>query len=281
MSPRLLADLAVILARHAEALGGDRGPDAAALSHVERLADHYFRQGHDELLSAATPGLYAVLFAAELPLRVWCTAVALPRWAASVPPEAEELFGKLLDLRCLALRALAADHALTSREAASLDRFRRRSERWNDVLLGTLLGRTGRIEYAFQPDRANEFAESSGSDDGGRRTWPLIAAGMRLTFASADREYRTSASRIATELSPLAAALLACFPRSAFDGDGRLLAVHLARSGRIVNESPPAATVPRPVSRPSALLPPPSTRDAPKPATGISFASLRKRRPVD
>ena len=279
MSPR---QLAVVLARHADSLGADQGPDAAALQRVGGRASRCFQHWRDELIAEATPPLYAVLFAAELPLRVWCTAAALPRFRSAGPAVADAVFGELLDLRCLALQALAADYGLTAKEAASLDRFRRRCERWTDVLIGPLTSRTGKADFAFQPDRARDFADPNPGDVEHDASWPLIVGGLRLTFAAVGNQYQGPGNRVGEAASELAAAMLASIPWSAFDGDGCLMTPGLARAGCVVPESALPRTAPHTVRRPA-----PSAAEAqslpapPRQPSSISFASLRKRRPIE
>ena len=281
MSPRQFADLAVAVARHAEELSFGDGPDAAALHRVWKRAGRCFRIWREELVTSATPRLYAELFAVELPLRVWCTAVVPSRRSRSAGASiAGRVFSDMLELRCMVLQALAADYGLTAVEAATLDRFRRRCERWTDVLIGPLAARTGVSDFAVRPDRAGEFAGEIESDPFGDATWPLIAAGLRLTFAAADEFRGPAAERQTAPAAELSSAILASFPPAAFGGDGCLRSPAAGRVGRIVNETAPTRR--HQIHRPSApVVTPPPPVEAPRPPHGISFVSLRKRRPTE
>ncbi|MGC1275914.1 MAG: hypothetical protein WBC44_19585 [Planctomycetaceae bacterium] len=288
MSPRQFADLAAVVARHAEELGGDHGPDDVALHRVWTQASRCLRLWREELTTGATPRLYADLFAAETLLRAWCTAVsASPRRRSAGKTLAEKVFGELLDVRCFALQALAADHGLTVSEAALVDRFRRRCERWTDALLASLAARSGVTDYAVRPDRALDFASST-ADPYGAASWPLILTGLRLAFAPAEAFRGVEMSRNDVPAAELAAAILASFPPTAFAADGCLIAPALARMGRVVREVVPERRRPRSIDRPAALgdtptpiEPSPFPAEASRPAPGISFASLRKRRPAE
>jgi hypothetical protein len=288
VSPRQFAELAAIVARHAEDLSAGRGPDAAALHQVLTRASRCFRQWKQELSVAASPQLYARIIAAELPLRVWCTAVsAKSDTHAAGPAIADKIFGELLELRCLMLQALAADHGLTAAEAALLDRYRRRCERWTDALLAPLVVRTKLTDFAICPERTLDFATPAATDPQGMASWPLAVVGLRLAFTPADRFRRTESSAEDGVADTLAAAILASFPASAFGTEGRLRCPSLARIGRIVAETAPPSIRPRAARRPPlppAASPPANASsseplkpvEAPRPATGLDFAALRR-----
>src|SRR5690606_12402818 len=186
--------------------------------------------------------LYAEFFSAELPLRVWCTAVGASKRSspdAAGPRIARRIFSDLLDLRCGMLQALAADHGMTTAEAAAVDRFRRRCERWADALLGPITVRTGVSDYTLRPERAAEFAVGATSDPQGDSSWPLVLAGLRLAFAPAE-EFRGHANRRSTAVaSSMAAVLFASLPAGAFASEGRLRSPAVGRAARIVEEAAP------------------------------------------
>lgn len=288
MSPCQFAELAAIIARHAEELSAGRGPDAAALHQVWTRASRCFRRWKHELSVAASPQLYARIIAAELPLRIWCTAVSsvsAPKTAA--PSIADKVFGDLLELRCLMLQALAADHGLTAAEAALIDRFRRRGERWADALLAPLVLRCGLTDFAVRPERTLDFATPATTDPQGVAAWPMMVVGLRLAFTPAD-QFRQSASALDdAPAEALIAAILASFPASAFESEGQFRRPSLARFGRVVAETAPPPRHPRGQRRPPvppAVLPmAPSSEplkpvEAPRPATGLNFSALRRRR---
>lgn len=197
---------------------------------------------------------------------------------------AGKVFGDLLELRCMALQALAADHGLSPQEAASLDRFRRRCERWTDVLLGPLVSRTGLTDFAVSPDRAADFGGDA--EDAFESSWPLLLAGLRLAFATADDFRDAPTRRDGAEVNLLAAAIAATLPSAAFDSTGRLVAPLVARAARVVDERRPAKMrrTPSPgTSAASSNVTSPKEEPAPAPprqAGPISFVSLRKHRPA-
>ena len=282
VTPRQFADLAAAIARHAEELSTADGPDDAALNSVWQRARACLRAWRKEIVADATPRLYAEFFAAELPIRVWCTAVAASGRSQSQlagPRLASRLFTDLLELRCTALQALAADHGLTTAEAAAVDRFRRRCERWADVLLGRLARRTGVSDYTMRPERAADFAEGATVDPHGVASWPLILAGLRISLTPAE-EFRGSAEcPTAGPAAELAAAIFASFPPRAFTSEGTLRSPGVGRIARVVQEGTLSSTQKGfrkspPVFEEDEEQP----FDEPRPTKPISFASLQRRR---
>jgi len=286
VSPCQFAELAAIVARHAEDLSAGRGPDAAALHQVWIRASRCFRQWKQELSVAASPQLYAQIIAVELPLRVWCTAVSAASGThAAGPSVADKVFGDLLELRCLMLQALAADHGLTAAEAALLDRFRRRCERWADALLAPLVLRSGLTDFAIRPERTLDFATPAATDPQGMAAWPMIVVGLRLAFTPADHFRWSETALNDAPAESLTAAILASFPASAFGTEGLLRCPSLARIGRVAAETAPPPRRPRrkwrPPAPPAASPTAPSSEplkpvEAPRPAKGLDFAALRR-----
>ncbi len=124
-----------------------------------------------------------------------------------------------LEARRRALALLLSWDNLSPSRAASLNRLRRRAERWTDVLLGGLmhLGDVG--EFAFDAERAADFAVDLADRHGslgGRQAWRLTLVALRTTFL--------------TGLSPIAAnpdsnaritaSILGCFQGELFDSTG-------------------------------------------------------------
>lgn len=284
VTPCELADLATVVAAHAEALSAAGGPEPATLHRVWKRSVRCLRAWREELFSSATPALYAEIFSAELPIRIWCTAVTSSGVATADnggSAIAAKVFADLLELRCMALQALAADHGLTASEAANIDRFRRRCERWCDVLLGPLVGRTGVTDYTVHPDRAADFAERFSADPSGKAAWQLMTAGLRLAFAESDGFRGFEHHRDGNATTELASALFASFPTEAFSSTGRLRDPQVTRLCRVTQEGVPAG---RPQKRRGPMVTRSSHDELEAPASqpphvnqSISFANLRKR----
>ncbi|HEX6986333.1 MAG TPA: hypothetical protein VF170_13205, partial [Planctomycetaceae bacterium] len=124
----------------------------------------------------------------------------------------------------------------------------------------------------------------------GEGSWPLVTAGLRLTFAPADGFRGSDTDRDGAPAADLAAAILASFPPAAFDGIGRLRPPAVGRAARVVREGTPvrrrrdsAHRPPAPFVMPAPVEPPTADPlvESPRPPHAISFSSLRKRRPAE
>jgi hypothetical protein len=285
VTPRQFADLAAAIALHSDDLPAACAPDAVKLHRVWKRAIECFANWRKELLRNPSPSLYAEVFAAELPIRVWCGAVADGRdqTGGRGAAVAANINRELLALRCVILQALAADAGLSPSEAAAVDRFRRRCERWCDVLVGPIAARTGAAESAFRPDRALEFGQRLKTEPSGRAAWQLVIAGLRIAFAEADSYRGAREDRDVNRAVDLASALVTSFPRGAFASSGTLRDPYLGRLTRVANETAPrkiSAKKPKAASAPPMVheplsSPPPAHHESP----AISFSRLRKRSP--
>ena len=276
MSPSQLAELAALLTHHAEEFSADGMLPAATLHRVWKSASAWLTLWRDALPECAAPQHYADLFAMELPLRVWCTAIAGRSRAGTVAQSsgaaiAARLHTDLLATRCVALQELASEIGLSPVEAAQVDRFRRRCERWCDLLIGPLAGRGHVTDFAVNPDRAADFATESTCDPTGSATRPLIDAGLRLTFLPADILRACGCAQPRNRAAAaLSMAMLLSFPPGAFDRDGRLRGPGVGRVARLVADSPPPTAAHHNLRRPRPA------NDVAEPANML-FATLRKR----
>src|SRR5690606_33057442 len=102
----------------------------------------------------------------------------------------------------------------------SLDRFRRRMERWTDALLGPLVAEYGIDEFAFDSQRAREFSRDGlqGPLRGAaERVMPLLLAGLSTAVppqATADQE------RMLLNLA-VVRSILSAYPADAFGNHGQ------------------------------------------------------------
>lgn len=285
MTSRQFAELAAAVALHSEELSAAGGPNVATLHHVWKRTVDCFADWREELLQAPSPSLYARVFAAELPIRVWCTAVAEGKGERDSRGSAiaTKINNELLTLRCLMLQALAADVGLSRSEAAAVDRFRRRCERWCDLLLGPITVRTGTAECTFQPDRAREFGERFTADLAGKAAWQLVIAGLRMTFTEAE-SYRSAPQFQPTDrAAALASAIFASIPARAFKSDGLFRDPQIGRLSRIPQETAPKKPSKRQPTAssitPAVDKPQPSLGPSPQAHPPISFTRLRKGSP--
>ena len=104
------------------------------------------------------------ILVAELLTRVW-SAVLVSRDAQNPAERSGELarhvFLGQMEARREILLLLTDEDRLPTRQAAALDRLRRRVERWTDLLLGPLIRGYDVAEFAFDVERAHDAAQSS------------------------------------------------------------------------------------------------------------------------
>jgi len=121
------------------------------------------------------------IFAAELLLRVWGTILAAQdkhRDAATARPILDHVVFNVQHVRSKTMELVM--HA--GDPAAAVDRFRRRCERWTDVLVGPLVARYGTALYAHEARRAWEFGEEMLAAETLSGAEPLRRAGFRAAF---------------------------------------------------------------------------------------------------
>src|SRR4051812_46474662 len=179
MHARDLAELAALLALHSPSIvhGAGRIPFAcheqywsASKCRLDRWG-RLLRQltqasGQPELPATLSwprvrPALEEILVS-ELVTRLW-TAVATAHdqhhGDDGLEPIARNVFAGHLDARRRLLTLLAEARVIALPEVTKLNHLRRRVERWTDMLLAHLAGTIDVNEFAFDMERARDFAE--------------------------------------------------------------------------------------------------------------------------
>ena len=115
----------------------------------------------------------------ELLTRVW-TGVVCGFERREKSNEAEPVVRSVLvghlEARHRALQLLVSGQCLRAEDVVSLNRLRRRTECWTDLLLGYLMPVHDAREFAFDPVRARDFAQGLQDERQqawGRHAWPL------------------------------------------------------------------------------------------------------------
>lgn len=205
-------EVAGVVATQAAVLHNDRGPPSASsfngywYASRDRLEtwaaclSAHRRRAHGESLAAATEvDLWCLrviheLFATELLTRVWTSVVAgfdaIHR--DNYLPACHGIFVSHRDLARQSMHDTVEalinkrnGSASIQQEAAELKRFRSRVERWTDLLVGFLVVRMGDTRYAFDPDRAMDFAAElrrHGRVRHSREAWKLTLQSLRQAF---------------------------------------------------------------------------------------------------
>lgn len=226
---------------------------------LQRTWDQFLDQEPFSSPAAATrlEEIAAQVFTTELLARVWATilgSIDQRTGRNDLTRIATNTISGLLQIRNRLLTHILHESAPSGSWASDLDRLRRRCDRWTDLLIGNLCGADEYFQFAFDAERAQDFAEDA--RDGVNSSHPvdlLVAAGVRLSFLGQLPEV----SLDSPAFEGLMQSILGSLPEQAFYRDGSLREQLL-----------PAANAPKIEPHDSAddvLLP------------GISLASLRRR----
>ena len=117
---------------------------------------------------------------------------------------------------------------ITTQQGVSINRLRRRSERWTDVLLGGLWQLGNVREFAIESERAVDFAIELAE----RRGRPEGAQAWRLTLVSLHNAFQVGMSPVAANAEAnarITASILGCFPVELFDSTGLFCSLWMVR----------------------------------------------------
>jgi hypothetical protein len=171
------------------------------------------------------------IFASEILTRVWSAIlVAADRRNKTnqAEPIARSVFSSHMEARHRAMALLVHGGGLGIKQAAAVNRLRRRAERWADVLIGGLLHSCDAREFAVETERAEDFALELARQHGSahsRQAW-------RLTLVSMRNAFQTGMSAVAANPDANArvtASILGCFPGELFDSTGMFQSLWMTR----------------------------------------------------
>ncbi len=241
MHARELVELAAIVSAHGPALVRSSQPIPAAgierywtASKVRldrwavRLKELAARSRHDGLRADASAVLEEIL-TGEMLTRVWTAALCdydMRHGADNAAPIARSVMIGHMEARHRVLTLMVGSPA--NDENMQLNRLRRRVECWTDLLVGYLMDRHDLSEFAFDADRARDFAadlrdRSTLAGDGLVR--PLMTASLRAAF----QQSLAAESPNADLNAQIAAAVLECLPAGMFDSTGLPASLWLMR----------------------------------------------------
>lgn len=171
------------------------------------------------------------ILSSEVLTRVWgavVTAYDRRRGTDMAEPIVRSVLVAHLEARSRVLRLIHSGPCLGTEKAASLDRHRRRCERWTDLYIGYLVTADDVAEFAIDPNRAREFADDIRSEDGqgvGRQARSLAMESLRTSFPPDV----TGASPNVDLNARIAASVIACFPAEIFESTGLFRSLWLTR----------------------------------------------------
>lgn len=256
MHARELAELAAILALHAPVvLRGNNGiPQATSeqywtaskcrLDRWQRVLRELAGVTDEAALPATlawdrTRPLLEEILVSELLTRIWTAiTVALDRRGLDqdLEPIARNIYGSHLDVRRRLLALLAGGRVIRAEQAAALNQLRCRVERWGDMLLAHLAEAIDIGEFAFDAERARDFAsdldrEATGAER--RFSCQLALTSLRASFAEGLAE-RTPNRDLNQRI---ASAILGAFREELSDSTGLAGSLWLERLQRTASDT--------------------------------------------
>lgn len=124
----------------------------------------------------------------EMVSRVWTILLlARDRYqnVDQIRPVAHNVFLGHLSVRHKALGVVLVDDRLSTHDLAAVDKLRRATERWTDMLCCTLMNDYELWQYAFHEETARQFYQDrvDGNPlDHRSRAWVLMLSGLRHSF---------------------------------------------------------------------------------------------------
>jgi hypothetical protein len=192
----------------------------------------------EEVWDDVRPTIEEILVS-ELLTRTW-SAVACAsdqlRGTGQLEPIVRSVMGGHLEARNRALSLLVFGRGLDVEQAVSLNRLRKRTERWTDMLLGHLLPAFDVAEFAFDASRSSDFAsdlEHENKHTPPAQTWNLILASLRAAF----QHGLSDCSPNADLNERIAAGVLACFRSELFDSSPLAKSLWLARMTQTADDA--------------------------------------------
>ncbi|MHB1037297.1 MAG: hypothetical protein ACYC0Y_21975 [Pirellulales bacterium] len=184
-------------------------------------------------------GVFEEILTGEVLTRVWtavvCAADRTHGWD-DVEPVVQSVLGGHLETRNRVLNFLVRGQGVSGEHGAILDRLRRRTERWSDLLIGYLMGAYDVSDFAIDPVRAKDFSEDlryQGPLPHGEQAWSLVLASLRMAF----QQGLSPTSPNADLNARIAASILSCFQPEMFDATGLFRSLWLARLLNTANDA--------------------------------------------
>jgi len=190
--------------------------------------------------AASLPGLVEEIFTSETLTRVW-TAILTARGTLHGQTDGEMIARSVMlshmEARNRALKLLLHGTHFSPETAVELNRLRRRSERWSDVLVGRLLQTAEVANFAVDSERAREFALDLHYQAGlisDAQVWGLLMASLRAAF----RHSLTDPSPNADLNERIAAGVLGSLGRELYDDTGQFHSLRMFRWLNNIGDTP-------------------------------------------
>ena len=232
LSPRSLAELALVLSRVAGSVVTEAAvPSGDSLRKFWQNCRTLERNWSNQLERWSAAGNSDVevlarmapsLFTAEMVARTFATILAELDHAHGTDDMvrvARSAVSGLMRVRNGLLSRLLLIPEAEFEAVLSLERLRRRCDRWTDLLLGAIVCQNTTFEFAFDAERARDFRDDHQNADQPHASTAvdnLISAGMLLTFL----QHLPDTPIEEPELLLLMQAILSAIPKTTFHRDG-------------------------------------------------------------
>jgi hypothetical protein len=179
------------------------------------------------------------ILASEILTRVWSAVLCAydrQHGTNDVEPIARSVMIGHMEARHRVLTMLVRESEIDSQTAVELNRLRRCSERWTDLLIGSIMQICDVSEFAIEPQRAKDFSgdlRQRGDLAGGRHLWSLVLASLHATFESGLAPTSPNADLNAR----IASSILSCFPSDSFDSTGLFHSFWYMRLTKVADET--------------------------------------------
>jgi hypothetical protein len=199
------------------------------------FADQRLTAGEQEMVRA----VIEEILTGEVLTRVWAAVLCAydrQRGADQAEPIVRSVLIGHLEARHRVLTLLATHPGIDAEQAVKLNRLRRRTERWTDLLVAYVIGHQDVSEFAIDPQRAKDFSEDLDrhrAAPGGRYAWQLVLASLRAAFQVGLSPVNPNADLNAA----IAASVISSFPAELFDGTGLLPSAWLLRLTRVADDT--------------------------------------------
>jgi hypothetical protein len=252
-----LAQLAALVAHHTPTLVRTAEPIGEANLEQYWVAskcrlDGWLRalKAHEVRVAGAPPrerpGYWRVvrplldeILLSETLTRVWAAvgcAIDHRGGVGDIEPIGRSVMVGHLEARNRALQLIVFGQGLAADEAVSLNRLRRRVERWTDLMLGYVLLEHPATDFVFDRSRALDFAEDlrherrDGTDG---RAWELVLSSLQAAFQTQQRQ----PAAMAAQNQEIAAAVVGCLEPDLFDAQGVLKSLWHVRLTQVANDA--------------------------------------------
>ena len=184
-------------------------------------------------------GVLEEIITGEVLTRVWAAAMCAydrHRGTDFAEPLARSVLIGHMEARHRVLTLLVRGPEIDAELAVKLNRLRRRTERWADMLVGCLVDLEDVSEFAVDPDRAKDFADGLSCrhhQAGGRHARSLVLASLQAAF----RHGLAPVSPNAEFNARIGEAVISCFPSELFDSTGVFRSAWLMRIASFTNDA--------------------------------------------